>query len=536
MWKTLRSPSVIIGIVVVLLIPFAFVFQNSPMPGMGGGAAGSLFGKPVPWSTFEEHLRWNLLWREASLPKNLPNEEVQHILKQDTWDRLMLLEEAKRQRVAISDEELAKFIRSMPLFVAEGQFFADRYHAIIARLGMTPQRFERQLRESLQLEKLVNTVRESVSVSDDQVRQAYREQHEQARIAYALVNTADYLESAAQGITDEQIRAYYDAHPEDFRTQEKLAFDYVGKTRDAILAAIGVTDQEIDDALAEQPSITDGSETEAPDRQKLRDALIEKKLGEQMTALEMDLQQSLDEKKSLDAIAQEHQLAKQSVGPLVIGQEWDQSLDPMLILNALGTKEGETSPVIRTQSGVYVLQLTKRELATVQPFEAVTDAAKAHLISRRAQEAAKQAAVKIHDEINAKLRSGASFIDAAKALGLLVVEIPPFKRSDPIEGFRDPRPIAAAAFAAAPETLAGPVDLPNSIALIYAKERIPADETAFDLEKEQLRELLLTQTRESHFSSWLMELRTRANLKSFMEEPASEQNAPSAKGDTSSEP
>ncbi len=528
LWKTLRSPSVIIGIVVLLLIPFAVVFQNGGMPGMPKGSAGTVFGKNIPLSSFEEHMRWNLLWREASLPKGISDEEVSRIASQEAWDRLALLEEAKRENVSVGDHELADFIRAMALFQRDNRFDPNRYHTVVTGLGMTPQRFERLLRQSLQIEKLVKNVRESATVSDQQVREAYEKAHAKVRLAYALIGTDPFFDAASKEVTDEQMQTFYDAHPDSFRNPERLTFDAVGQPRDAFAPSATVTDAEIDEAIAETaPPAETASEPKppAPDRAAIRDQILQKKIDKQLTDFGLELQQRLDEKKDVDVIASELNLPKRTVGPLAIGETWDGTIDPMIILTAYGLAEGETSQVIEG-TGKYVVQMRKRDPATVRPFEEVKDAIRTELTHQKASEAARKKAETLQPELAKRLQEGKSFEEAAAEQSLTVSTADPVGRGESISSLPDARPVIEAAFGTEANALGGPITVPSGSVLFVVREKIPADPAGFESEREKLQTEMLEKTRNDHLSAWLMDLRSRADIKSAFGPKSSPPNAP----------
>ena len=140
----------------VLILPFVLFFHaTGQAPPRGpGGTAGELFGKPVPWEVFEDERRWVQRHLENQLG-DIP-ETFRQMFTQAAWDRLVLLEEARRARLAVPDEELAASIRRIPEFQEEGRFLPDRYHLLLRASGLTPQTFETRLRKDLLIERLIS--------------------------------------------------------------------------------------------------------------------------------------------------------------------------------------------------------------------------------------------------------------------------------------------------------------------------------------------------------------------------------------------
>ena len=151
-------------IALVLIFPFILFFHASGrLPGTGpGGAAGRLFGKPVPWERFEQHRFWV---RRAVA--GLGEEQIRlsdETIMQMTWDRLLLIEEAARRGLRVTPAELAAFIRRIPAFQdKQHQFVAAYYLEYVRNSGFSPQQFEVMLKDDLLIGKLQESVQESRS-------------------------------------------------------------------------------------------------------------------------------------------------------------------------------------------------------------------------------------------------------------------------------------------------------------------------------------------------------------------------------------
>src|SRR3989338_2913529 len=165
-------------IAAVLILPFIFFFHaSSQQP--SAGAAGEIFGKPVSWDLFQEHYRMTALRLESQLGE-VP-EALRPLLIQSTWDWLLLLEEAKRRKVRVSDEEVRRQIQEEPIFRENGRFNSIRYRELLARNGTSPQLFESRIRQQLVVETLIEQVRNAVAVTEEDVKAAYAASREQVK-------------------------------------------------------------------------------------------------------------------------------------------------------------------------------------------------------------------------------------------------------------------------------------------------------------------------------------------------------------------
>ena len=158
---------------IVLVPPFIFFFHLFTGQPSGGrnGVAGTMFGRPVPWETFWEEQR--LLRREWESRSGPLPEDFGPILAQETWDRLLLVAEAKRRKLRVTNQELAARIQQLPEFQQEGRFSRERYGQLLQAMGWSPQRFEAMMRDRLLVQRLVREATAATTGPEEERQQAY---------------------------------------------------------------------------------------------------------------------------------------------------------------------------------------------------------------------------------------------------------------------------------------------------------------------------------------------------------------------------
>ena len=215
---------------VVLVPPFIFFFHlfTSPTQQAGPtGAAGTIFGQPVSWDRYLQHyVAVRRLWEDRLAsngePVDLPT-SLEPLIEQAAWDRLILIEDARRTRLRVTDEQLAAAIRGDPLFQVNGSFLPERYNQYVRAIGLTPRTFEALLRDQLLMQQLINTVRSQVTVSDDEVRQAFLEANEQQeQIAADEAGLSDQEEGLRERLLVEKQETYLSEWLADLRARANL--------------------------------------------------------------------------------------------------------------------------------------------------------------------------------------------------------------------------------------------------------------------------------------------------------------------------
>lgn len=175
------------------------------------------------------------LERALDLPRNVLDSMIEHILR---------LEAAKRYDLHVSDEELAKKIVSLPFFQENGQFIGrEKYEKMLRANGVTPDRFEEDLREDMLLQKYGDLIKASVLVPEADLLREYAVRNDKATIEYILV-PAGRLESNAQP-SDADLQGYLDKHKDRYRAPLQRRTKYLMLEAAKIRAKIKPTDAEI---------------------------------------------------------------------------------------------------------------------------------------------------------------------------------------------------------------------------------------------------------------------------------------------------
>ena len=175
------------------------------------------------------------LERALDLPRNVLDSMIERILR---------LEAAKRYNLQVSDDELASKIYELPFFQENGQFIGrEKYERMLRSNGISPERFEEDLREDLVLQKYGELVKASVVVPDADLLREFASRNDKATIEYILI-PASRLESNAQP-TDADLQAYLEKHKDRYRNPLQRRAKYLLLDRAKVRARMKPTDAEI---------------------------------------------------------------------------------------------------------------------------------------------------------------------------------------------------------------------------------------------------------------------------------------------------
>jgi peptidyl-prolyl cis-trans isomerase D len=178
------------AIIIVFVVSFG---PGSFDKGCSGGQAPSwaarVNGEVVPVADYERAY--------ASLMRNFQQQAGQAFTRElaeqlglsrialdQVVDRALVVAEAHKQGLAISDQELARTILEIPGFQADGKFDREGYKRAVASAYGSESRFETVLREDLLYQRMLAGMRETVKVSDAEVKAAWSAEHDRASLAF----------------------------------------------------------------------------------------------------------------------------------------------------------------------------------------------------------------------------------------------------------------------------------------------------------------------------------------------------------------
>ncbi len=136
-----------------------------------------------------------------------------------------LSRQAQLAHVAVSEQTLREAIAAAPAFHEDGKFSYDRYRRLLAAQGMTEVGFEQRVRVDLARQMLLQAVTGSALVPAAVSEHVRRLAEERRQVRELRFEVGDF--QARVAVTDAQIAAYYDAHQNEFRTQESARVEYV---------------------------------------------------------------------------------------------------------------------------------------------------------------------------------------------------------------------------------------------------------------------------------------------------------------------
>ncbi len=285
----------------------------------------------------------------------------------DMTQESMMRQYVRKAGYRAGDGALLKYLSSIPAFQKDGQFSTDAYRAALARQRLTPQKFEAQLRDSLEIDQLREAVIETAFVTDADVADAYRVANEQRGLSYAVLDTAKYLPQVT--VTDEQIKARYETDKSKYMAPERIKLAYVEISTDALAKAAAPSA----DVLKVIYNAEKDSRFSTPEERKASHILVA--FGADKTVAKKKIEEYAAKLKGGANFADLAKAVSDDTGSKAQGGDlgWikrggmmsDQFEKP---LYALG-KVGEVTEPVQTQYGWHLIRLDEIKAAKTRAFE-----------------------------------------------------------------------------------------------------------------------------------------------------------------------
>jgi len=509
---------------VVIILPLVLFFSSGGGGGSTGNAAGVVFGHRIPMETYRQEyqlVRRNL---ESRLGGELPA-TIEPMAREQAWDRVILAEEARR-KIKISDEELARHIHTQAAFQQDGRFVPDLYFRYVRALGYSPQMFEEFLRTDLQIQRLLDTVKQQVALSDDELKAAYRHDHSKLKAALIVLDPKSLTDQIRRTLTPEDLQRYYASHSERFAVPARRTIEYLGwPIEEARSAQPAATDAEIAAYYADHPEEFKDADGKAKPLEEIKDLVRlrvqDEKARKQLTSLSLDFEEDTDRGMRLEEIAASRKRPVRRLGPIEVdGNASPGEPSAAMIRAAFEVPVGQKTKVFNGPEGVFLLSPVEETPRRIPPFEEVRGGVEQQLMDERSQEAAMNRARQWHDELQALRQGGLSFDKASAALGITPKRPEPFDRDTLIPDVGYAPDLVTTLIDLPKDTLSGVGQAPQGAVIGLVEEVLPPDDAAYAHDREAFRTVQLQRKQDEHLQSWILALRQQAQLKSFVGEPA----------------
>ena len=430
----------VLWLVVLVFVVFLFTDFGGIPPGSGAGeaAAATVGSYEISYADFQQAYRQQEAQIAQAYGGQIDSETARQIgLPRQVMESLVavkiLLAEADRMGLRISDEEVREEILQYPVFLDEsGNFIGEEEYASVLRSNrLTAASFEEAVREELLTTRVRQVLNENVYISDAEVEETYRSEAETAQIRFIRLLAADYADRVTLSPTE--VEEYFASHREDFEIPEQRVIDYLMVSESELQDTVLVTDEEVaayygqnrdEYTLEEQVSARHilartGSERSLAEAQEvIADARARIESGEDFGAVASEVSDDPGSK------ANGGDLGTFGRGQMVAPFEEA----------AFAAAPGSLVGPVETDFGVHLIEVLGRSEGGLQPLDQVSTSIRNRLARERAAAAAAAKAGELRDRMAREdVREAEGLAELAELTeGVRFGTSPPFGESDSV--------------------------------------------------------------------------------------------------------
>ncbi|HQO57240.1 MAG TPA: SurA N-terminal domain-containing protein [Candidatus Omnitrophota bacterium] len=513
------------ALAVIIIISFGFFGQSFLFRDSSKATyAGKIFGKKISIQEYD----FNRTQTDLQLRLQYGSEykkiaDFINIFAQ-TWDRLILLYEADRQHIKVTDEMIVSTIQTYPFFLKNGVFNQSLYNQILKNaFHIQPRDFEEGMRDSLKIAKLFEKQTENITVPEEEVLKIYTQHNEKVQVTYGMVSTDQYL----SGIPFDEVQAknYYLSHKEEFMLPPMINVAFI-----QVDFPLNPPAHESDGEAEKTPSENNGEIPENPEAAgepapPLAEAKNAVSDADKETAWQaaQDLADAiLIDNKNFETVALENQ---KNVGEsgffslekpnLSLGWSFP------LIQQLFELPKGQILGPVETPGGYQILQVKDRRESTIPDYPTVQNDVKIAWTRAEAKKIAKAKADEFIGQTRETLNQAGNpgFKTIAENLGLPVFQTPVFQRGEYLPNVGLSRDFQEAAFALKNSSkVSDPVEVEKGFCFLMLDSYIPVDMEKYKKEKAPYLEKILQEKKAKAFEEFLARLKVKANLEDHTSE------------------
>jgi len=378
MFDSVRNNKKIVQIILALIIlPFAFWGVESYIGNMGGGGdAASVGGSKISVAEFQEALREQQERLRPMLggrdPAMLESPELRRAVLDNLVQRRLLDLHARDMKLAVSNEQLAGFIASVPQLQEGGKFSPQLYEQLIASQGKSKARFENEVRHDMTIQQAIAAVGNAALAGRTAADRWLAAQLEEREVSDAALRAEAYLGQVK--LAPDAVKTYYEANTKKFELPEQLRAEFLVLSRDRLSEQVAVSEDEVKAWYDSHPERYKQAEERRASHVLI--AVDGKAPDDERKAAEARAAEVLAQaRKSPGDFAKLAKQYSQDPGSAARGGDLDWFGRGAMVKPfedaVFSLKEGQVSDVVRSDFGLHVIKLTGIRPERSRPLDEV---------------------------------------------------------------------------------------------------------------------------------------------------------------------
>jgi parvulin-like peptidyl-prolyl isomerase len=192
-------------------------------------------GQKITYTEYNELLKNSYANYIQQNPETEITDQIMKQINEDTWSQLvgkiLYDREIKRRKIKVTEEDVLEKLKnpgeditSIPDFQTDGKFDYNKYESLLLENPDFANYLERRYTESLPYEKLFDSVKAEVSVTEEEVKEDYIKKNNKADARIIFFDPAK-IDSVY--VSEEEITQYYENNKEDYKKDPSCKIKYI---------------------------------------------------------------------------------------------------------------------------------------------------------------------------------------------------------------------------------------------------------------------------------------------------------------------
>lgn len=430
------------------------------------GEAISVESYQTAYDNFVEELRRQYgaqLDRDVIKMLKVSNQVIDGLINQE-----LLLQEAERLKIRVSDRELMDAIQKMGAFQAAGVFNNDLYQSRLSRNKLTPEAFEASQRRAMVIDKLDTFITSGIKVTDAEIIELFEWQNATVDIDYVMFAPDDITDLDP---TEEELQSYYEENKENYEMEQQVKVRYLAFRPDRFVGDVTLPEEDIEDYYDTHPAEFEKEKTvEARHILLKADENATPELVEEKRKMAEEIAKTAREGKDFAELAKEF-----SEGPTrdtggLLGEFKKGDMVAPFSDAAFSMAAGEISEPVRTQFGWHVIKVEKVNESSMTSLEDAT----AGIREKLTKEASKSLAYDKAEAAYDQAQKDENFEKTAADLKMELQYTDYFTEKGPATGFSNPELFASTAFDLSDLEISDVLNIGDNFYILQKTDTIPA--------------------------------------------------------------
>ncbi|MEK7842426.1 MAG: SurA N-terminal domain-containing protein, partial [Deltaproteobacteria bacterium] len=210
--------------------------------------AASVNGKSITATAYVRAYQQQINYYRNILKDQFNDEFLERMnLKQNTIQMLinteLQLQEAKKQGITVSTDDIQKKIASVQVFQKGDVFDKGQYLQVLKANHLLPGDYEKGVKDSLIIDKVQKKITDAINITDKGIEDAFAGENKKINLQYIAVDGASFEKDAVAA--DGEAQAYFEKNKASFKLPTMIKAAYISIPFKDLLQKAKISEAEI---------------------------------------------------------------------------------------------------------------------------------------------------------------------------------------------------------------------------------------------------------------------------------------------------